>query len=434
MQFTIEPVSFWVALFAALFPIFSHARPIPPESEAPHAEVWKRFVDPNGILLDFTGLDGTISLPSPTECRLGKPNALGWFQPTENGAMFTGLYLDAALNRWQITNTPADADKARRLMRGLIKLNSVSKVKGFVARGISSDGHSHFPMGSNDQTLPWILGLWQYLNSGIASSDERNEISGRLIDTIEAIIANLWKMPAEQPFGSRGSFDGHHFDDVTRMLLSLKILAVLSTNPDWEKNYRIELQRTVGPQSLPKKTICKNGMSFFYAKTHTWTSCGSVAALRALWEMETDVELREVYAEGLRKSADLAAESLDLCSRFDPSIPSRFNVDWRASMLPLWHPQSTEQEAVDLALLQLKAFAKTSPGRNRETAFIREGTAAAWIVTLDPDPSRVARHASTIRQIATSLPYSQLHCSTFFWIESACLRLPPTPESPHSRP
>jgi hypothetical protein len=93
-------------------------------------------------------------------------------------------------------------------------------------------------------------------------------------------------------------------------------------------------------------------------------------------------------------------------------------------MLPLWHTQSTEQEAVDLALLQLKEFVKTSPGRNRETAFIREGTSAAWIVTLDPDPVRVAKHAPTIRRIATALPYAQLHCSTFFWIESACLRLP----------
>jgi hypothetical protein len=413
-----------IALLMALLSVPSDARPAPAESEPAHVEIWTRFVDRNGILLDFTGLDGKVPLPSPAECRAGKPNALGWFQPAENGAMFTGLYLDAALNRWQITQSPDDADKARKLMRGLIRLNSVSKVKGFVARGVSSDGHSHFPMGSNDQTLPWILGLWQYLNSDVASADERDEIAGRLTDTIEAIITNLWRMPAEEPFGSRGSFAGHHFDDVTRMLLSLKILATLSKNPNWENNYRAELQRTVGPQSLTKLAICKNGMSFFYAKTHTWTSCGSVAALRALWEIEKDTELRDAFAEGLRKSADLAAESLELCDRFDPAIPSRFNVDWRASMLPLWHTQSTEQEAVDLALLQLKEFAKTSPGRNRETAFIREGTSAAWIVTLDPDPARVAKHAPTIRRIAATLPYAQLHCSTFFWIESACLRLP----------
>ncbi len=415
-----------IALSLALLGLSSDAVTPPHESEAAHIEIWKRFVDRNGILLDFTGLDGKVPLPSPAECRAGKPNALGWFQPTENGAMFTGLYLDAAIHRWKLTNSPDDADKARRLMRGLVRLNSVSKVKGFVARGISSDGHSHFPMGSNDQTLPWILGLWQYLNSGIATSDEKAELTGRLTDTIQAIISNLWRMPAEEPFGSRGSFAGHHFDDVTRMLLSLKILATLSNNAAWEQNYRLELQRTVGHESLTKRAICGNGMSFFYAKTHNWTSASSVAALRALWEMESDHDLRTTFAEGLRKSADLAAESLELCDRFDPSIPSRFNVDWRASMLPLWHKQSTENEAVDLALIQLKEFVKTSPGRNRETAFIREGTSAAWIVTLDPDSARIAKRAPTIRRIASTLPYAQLYCSTFFWIESACLRLPPT--------
>ena len=417
------PIPFVALSLAAVTPPV-RAVPAPQEAELAHTEIWNRFVDRNGVILDFTGLDGNVPLPSPAECRAGKPNALGWFQPAENGAMFTGLYLDAALNRWRITNSPADAEKARRLMRGLLRLNSVSKVKGFVARGISSDGRSHFPMGSNDQTLPWILGLWQYLRSDLATTDEQDEIKGRLTDTIRAIIANLWRMPAEEPFGSRGSFAGHHFDDVTRMLLSLKILASLSDNPEWDRNYHAELQRKVGPQSLTKRAICESGMSFFYAKTHHWTSCGSVAALRALWEIETDPDLRTVYAEGLRRSADLAAQSLDLCDRFDPAIPSKFSTDWRATMLPLWHPQSTEQEAVDLALLQLKEFARASPGRNRETAFIREGTAAAWIVTLDPDPERVNRHSSTIRRIASSLPYRQLHCSTFFWIEAACLRLP----------
>ena len=41
-----------------------------------------------------------MNLPTPEECRAGKPNALGWFQPIENGAMFNGLYLDAAVNRF----------------------------------------------------------------------------------------------------------------------------------------------------------------------------------------------------------------------------------------------------------------------------------------------------------------------------------------------
>ena len=71
--------------------------------EQAHAEIWRRFVDAHGVMIDFTALDGTVSLPTPEECREGKPNALGWWSPIENGAMFNGLYMDAAVNRWRQT-------------------------------------------------------------------------------------------------------------------------------------------------------------------------------------------------------------------------------------------------------------------------------------------------------------------------------------------
>lgn len=48
-------------------------------------------------------------------------------------------------------------------------LNSISEVKGFVGRGMSTDGKSHYPMGSNDQTMPWFLGLWRYWEAGVAT-------------------------------------------------------------------------------------------------------------------------------------------------------------------------------------------------------------------------------------------------------------------------
>lgn len=119
-----------------------------------HGELWRRFIDDHGILVDFCDLEGKVNLPTPEECRAGKPNALGWFQPIENGAMFNGLYLDAAVNRWRATKSEDDAAKVRRLVGGLLLLNSISEVKGFVGRGVGTDGRSHYPMGSDDQTGP----------------------------------------------------------------------------------------------------------------------------------------------------------------------------------------------------------------------------------------------------------------------------------------
>ncbi len=182
-------------------------------------------------------------------------------------------------------------------------------------------------------------------------------------------------------------------------------------------------KRTGGDKNLTKLETCDGGMHYYYAKTHNWTSCCEVAALRGLWDMEQDESIKQSYFNGLLKSAQLASESLSLASQFDNDDPSPFNQDWRKAMLPLWKPQKTEQEAVTLALVQLKEFNKISPKRNKETAFIREPTSAAWIVTLCPKKEFVQSHAKAIETVISHYDYSRLYYSTFFWVESAWWRL-----------
>jgi hypothetical protein len=101
--------------------------------------------------------------------------------------MFNGLYLDAVVNRWRSTKSEEDATKSRRLMEGLLLLNSISEVKGFVGRGVSTDGRSHFPMGSDDQTGPWFIGLWRFYDSGLATAEEKDRIRKHLVET-----TNFW--------------------------------------------------------------------------------------------------------------------------------------------------------------------------------------------------------------------------------------------------
>ncbi len=391
--------------------------------EQAHAEIWRRFVDRHGVLVDFTDLDGTIQLPTPEECREGKPNALGWFQPIENGAMFNGLYLDGALNRWKATKSDDDAAKARRLMEGLLLLNSISDVPGFVGRGVSTDGRSHFPMGSNDQTMPWYFGLWRYLESGLATPEERERIIRHLTTTTTAIIASGWKMPAEAPFGFRGGFNGYTFESAPRQLFVLQLMHRITGESRWQTDYLESLTQRGGEGNRSRLEICQAGMVFDYARTHNWTSCVSVSALRGLWEMESDPERRAAFAEGLRKSALLAAESLPDGVKFQADDGTTFSQDWRSAMMPLWVPQKTEHEASDLAIRQLREFVKISTRRHGETSFIREPVSAAWIVTLCPDRSVVEEHRPAIQQMIAYLDYRGLYYSTFFWVECAWWRL-----------
>ena len=270
-----------------------------------------------------------VTYPTPDECRDGKPNALGWWSPIEYGAMFNGLYMDAAVRRWERSRSAEDAAKPRRLMEGLLKLNSISEVKGFVGRGVSSDGRSHYSMGSNDQTLPWLVGLWRYWQSELASPDEKARIARHLVATVEEIVKLGWKMPAEALFGTRGSFNGFHFDEVAQMLFTLKLMQTVTDDEKLLAMYRRELAQRGGEKMLTKLEVAEAGMSYFYAKTHNWTSCMVVSALRGLWELETDAMFKAAYARGLTASAKLAAESLPLTAltRMCGWSPTRF-VCW----------------------------------------------------------------------------------------------------------
>jgi len=391
-------------------------------AEQAHAEIWRRFIDKYGIMIDFTDLDGSVSLPTPEECRLGKPNALGWWAPIENGSMFNGLYMDAAVNRWRQTKSADDAAKARHLMEGLLLLNSISEVKGFIGRGVSTDGKSHYPMGSNDQASPWFLGLWRYLDSGLATKEERARIVAKVVETAEAIVNLKWAIPAEPPFNRRGSFAGFSFDDAPRLLFVCKMLHGITGDAKWDTLYKAALAERGGPENLTRLETCERGMVFHYAKYHSWTSCTCVGAVRGLWEMEKDETIRAAYARGLQASADLAFKSLPMAERFDNADTSRFEMDWRV-MNAHWKPQQNEKEAQDLAHLQLKNFLKVAPRRAKETEFIREPTSAAWIVTLAPDAAILKQRAADVERVIARYDYTRLYYSQFFWVEAAWWRL-----------
>jgi hypothetical protein len=414
-----------ILLFLLLSTIGVYAAEPAVAVEQAHAELWKRFIDRHGLFIDYVDFDGQTVLPTPEECKAGKPNALGWFQPIENGGMFGGLYMEAAINRWKKTRSEDDAAQARRLMEGLLFLNTISDVKGFVGRGVTTDGISHYPMGSNDQTGPWFYGLWRYYESALASSEEKVRIAKHLVETSEAIIALQWRMPAEPPFGTRGSFEGFHFEEASRQIFVLKLLETITADPKWSAHYRQTLAQSGGPEKLSKREILEKGMKFFYAKTHNWTSCCAVAALRGLWELETDSELKDTYKRGLIASADLAAEALPMALKYDPNDQSVLVMDWRKAMLPLWKPQTTEKEASDLADAQRRAWDAESPRRTHEAQTVREPIAAAWIVTLCPDVDIVSRHRESIEAMISSFNYPRLYYSGFFWAESAWYRLHP---------
>ncbi len=391
-----------------------------------HEELWHRFVDEHNLILDYVGLNGEVIRPTPEDCREMKPSALSWGVPNEDGPMFNGLYLDAMCMRWKATREDEVRAKARRLIDGLIKVSTVGNTPGFVARGIATDGKTTYPLGSNDQTTPWQYGIWRYVREGLPSNaEERADLVRRFVEMGRVLDSHGWRMPTDGPPCSyRGDFTKPTWEGAPRLLFTLKALHEMTGEASWQERYLAAAEEKVGKGQRSRLEICRTGMVFDPAqgKRHSWTGSEGVICLRALWEMEADEARKAVYAEGLRQSAALSAQSLGLIEKFNVDGHEVFNVDWRV-MNEAWRPQLSEQDAVDVAVAGLRLQHRASPRLGIEKDYLREPCFAIWVVALCPDAEVVRPHLQAILRVMTHYDLKRVHLSQFFPMESAWWRL-----------
>jgi hypothetical protein len=368
------------------------AESIPPVVEALHQDVWNRFVlKPQGLLLDYTNLDGTVEIPNAEECREGKPNALSWWTPIENGAFFNGLYIDGILHRWKLTGKEEDLEKARLLMEGLMLCSSVGNAPGFVARAVLEDKSSHYAMGSDDQTGPWLYGLWRYLRSGAATDEEKKRIVAKLVEVVSALEANRWLMPCDpigdvKPGQFRGGWGGADFRGASRMLFAARALFELTGDAHWMDVYEQAVSETF-KNGQTRLQLVAEGMPGEWrahpnlSKSHLYIYVVSQAMIRDLMQMEADPARKKAYEASLKATAEAALA--DISTNLHPDFgKAEFKTNWRV-MNDLWKPQSTPEEAVSLAIPQLTAW--KNHGREVEIAALREPLSAIWMAALHPD-------------------------------------------------
>lgn len=394
--------------------------------EKAHTELWRRFVDEHHLILDYVGLKGEIVRPTLEDCREMKPSALSWGVPNEDGPMFNGLYLDAACNRWTIMRKEEDRAKARRLIEGLIKVSTIGKTPGFIARGIATDGKTTYSMGSNDQTTPWLYGIWRYVKDGVVKDEaEKMDLVARFVEQVTILEKNGWKMPTDGPPSPyRGDFLKPGWEGAPRILFVTKAMHHLTGDAKWQQLYVDKASEKTGNAQRPRIEICRTGMVFDPGQgpRHSWTGSEGVICLRALWEMETDPAWKAAYAEGLRHSAELSAKSLSLIEKFDVNGTEVFNVDWRV-MNEAWQPQHSEQDAVKVAEAGLRVQSKASPRMHIEKDYLREPCFAAWVVTLCPDRDYVESQRAAVEKVIMHYDVSRVYLSQFFPIESAWWRM-----------
>ena len=389
--------------------------------EKAHAETWRRFVDEHGIVRDYVG-----DLPTPEDCRLGKPNAIGWWSPIENGPMFTGMYLNAMVERARRSGAPADKEQARKLSRGLLKCASVSDVPGFVARGVGSDGKCHYPLSSDDQMHPWFLGMHAYLLSDIPSTEERKVLVAKVREVAESLEGYGWKVPCDGAFKGdfRGGFKGEHFRDVVRYLHMLHATYEMTGEAVWLERYRQALTEKPANSAETRQEIsaigCPRDLSFIphIEKGQLWIYVGTQAGLARLAAVETDPASKDAYRKGLAVNAQFALPAVETHAQFDNADQKVYgHASWR-EVYATWFPQKTQEDARRLS--EIIDRKKAGTRKYYESTWMRNPLAGAAIVALAGDQSG---HAAVLKAVS-HYDYAKLNMAEFFFAEVAYYALP----------
>ena len=393
--------------------------------EDAHTNLVARFVGPEGLLRDYEG-----EIPTPADCRDCRPNAMGWWSPIENGPMFTGPYLEAVCVRARRTGSAEDRALARKLAGGLMRAASVSDVKGMVVRGFGTDGVCHYPLGSEDQTIPWFYGLYAYWRSGIPSADEKKAVAGKVREVAECLAANNWKCPCDGAFTgeSRGSFmdSGLVFRGASHSLFLLRAVWEMSGDEVWLKRYEAALGKRQKATSLTMLEVCREGWATDVKKfpadgSGMWIYVCAQGCLARLAEM--DPANAGFFREGLARNAARARKAMAGAAAFSNKIERPFKyANWRTGYR--WRPQKTQKEADEVQGTGNPAILGKRKRYERNTMTLPLSAAAVCAY------AGVAR--DEVEHTLRSYDYSQINLCEFFLAEVAAYSLRATQRGSNS--
>ncbi|MFI4910110.1 MAG: hypothetical protein ACIAQZ_00440 [Sedimentisphaeraceae bacterium JB056] len=386
-------------------------------TECVRRNIWHRFMASDFVMYDYVGLNDEIILPTPKECQENIPNALAWWTPIENGAFFNGVYLIGKCDSYLHQPDETLKDEISKLVLGLYKLQDVCNTPGVIARGIGSDGSCHYPASSNDQNIPWILGLWRYLATDIPTPTQRQECSQRLIRHIRAIQGASWIFPGETPEfnrgsllydeGLEGSLSSVHFAIITRILAEL-------VPDEIQLHYNILNEKLSNGRT--RLDIIAAGHNEF-KHWHGWFTATSQYAVQQLLHYEENESIREKYLQRLRFTAHTAAETIKQYKLYALGQERQFTPDWRI-MLQDWAPQSTSNQAAEVAMKEVKIWNNACPAIKEDKNTMMASLTAAWIVMMSMDDKLIEENLPDIINAISHFDYDNIFYAAMFYAEN----------------
>ena len=306
--------------------------------EALHSMIWSRFFEPEQAML-YTFINPRTRrpvLPTVDEVLRCIPNTAGWQTPIEDCCLCAGTYLESMLLRYAADTTPANKRCVREIFRGLRNLATCGRRRGFIARGLLSDGKTHYPDTSVDQYTMFLFGLWRYFRSPLATEAERAFIRKTVSDICLQLEEDEFVIQTEA--GSVATFsdvNGMTYGRVERVLQPFAIGWKITGDRRFAKVY----DKLKAEQNGRRLKILRDGIPPGRGKMCLYALLQTQVALRCLYEIEPDRRDRAIYDKAMTRIARTTTAWVEQYREFDAvTLHDAWEQDWRKD----WNHRKTD--------------------------------------------------------------------------------------------
>lgn len=390
-----------------------------------HDIVFNRFLrKPYGQLLDYSAPDlSDTPLPTKQECESGMPNAYGWWTPIENGAFFTGLYLYALMDEFDSADGDTLRDDIMTLLSGLFRLQDVCKRKGMICRGVGEDGKSHFPLGSADQTGPWLLALYRVYRSPKISDNIKAEIKMRFGIVCETAYENGFSLVTEYD----GVFSGSFADpDWRGSCNNLFVHAVMSEMFGGEWTNRLKAARHERPKEnlFERLQIVSHGFAPDMVRNNSliqfWIDICSHLCLKELCLI--DGEYSDMYLRGRALNGATVQRFMRNYKLYVPNLDMDYDFRKLKSFYKpfdgdTWHEAQKGFKQCDYWEEQL------APARKQEHHVLGQSLFAIWVAVSSGYEPVVEDAKKALQDCLNTVDFEKLNLCYSFVAESALIYL-----------
>lgn len=269
--------------------------------------VLETFIDPDtGVLYDSSL--GRAALPSRQQVLDDVPNQCGWMSDFEDAALNAGLLLPDVIRLAQQDGSGEWSLRSFKLIDLLLKLGSVSKTRGFLARAVLPDGVTHHRDSSTDQYTLAFHAFLAFSRWEDAGAKRQADTARFVADVMQLLEKHGWDIPTSDGQNSWvGETSKFRPDRSSRLLQFAATNATLNPNEASLAQYRM-LRDERHNRRTRRLFGGPDAVTIPYALLQTQVS------LRALWELEPDSDYRMIWRNHLD---DLAENAVLQLQKFD---------------------------------------------------------------------------------------------------------------------